>query len=351
MPVKKEDAHRALELLENYALNLTSPNDKQLKLAIEKLIHIFKSNLFQALLDIQEFYELILLDDTKDVQTKSLAVLKIAEKWMESPPIVTTATSKNDLLYSSTQRMDTNSPVSLIINDNAYDDHWSYETIILERPTSTTSLGFSIAGGSDNPIYGNNTSIFITKLTQNGIAELDGRMRINDILVKVNDINCDAADHSLVVQALKEAGTQVRLTVKRLDPPQSQIEDILLIKTQNGLGFSIAGGLFTEHVYNDHGIFITKIIKGGAADLNGRLAIGDRLLSVNDVALEYVTHEDAVGLVSSAVEQSNEVLLKIAKLNVQKLTNNKMSMSKSASFTSSQQSRQLSKNDILMIQK
>ncbi len=68
-------------------------------------------------------------------------------------------------------------------------------------------------------------------------------------------------------------------TLKRLDPPL--VEDILLEKTQNGLGFSISGGLFTEHIFNDNGIFITKIIKGGAADLDGRLNVGDRLLSVN----------------------------------------------------------------------
>jgi len=89
MPVKKDDAHRALEMLENYSASLNAPQDRQLRMAIEKLIHIFKSNLFKALLDIQEFYELILMDDSTDVNTKSLAVLKIAEKWSESPPLPT----------------------------------------------------------------------------------------------------------------------------------------------------------------------------------------------------------------------------------------------------------------------
>lgn len=44
------DAHRALELLEEYHAKLTSPQDKQLRTAIERVIHIFKSRLFQALL-------------------------------------------------------------------------------------------------------------------------------------------------------------------------------------------------------------------------------------------------------------------------------------------------------------
>lgn len=44
------EAHRALELLEEYHAKLTSPQDKQLRSAIERVIGIFKSRLFQALL-------------------------------------------------------------------------------------------------------------------------------------------------------------------------------------------------------------------------------------------------------------------------------------------------------------
>jgi len=41
-------------------------------------------------------------------------------------------------------------------------DVWEYEEIILERGSS--GLGFSIAGGVDNPHVGNDSSIYITKL-------------------------------------------------------------------------------------------------------------------------------------------------------------------------------------------
>ncbi|VEN45035.1 unnamed protein product, partial [Callosobruchus maculatus] len=43
------EAHRALELLEDYHSKLIRPQDKQLRLAIERVIRIFKSRLFQAL--------------------------------------------------------------------------------------------------------------------------------------------------------------------------------------------------------------------------------------------------------------------------------------------------------------
>lgn len=39
----------------------------------------------------------------------------------------------------------------------------------------------------------------------------------------------------------------------------------------SGLGFSIAGGTDNPHIPDDPGIFITKIIPGGAAAMDGRL--------------------------------------------------------------------------------
>ncbi len=88
----------------------------------------------------------------------------------------------------------------------------------------------------------------------------------------------------------------------------------MLEKSQNGLGFSISGGLFTEHIRNDHGIFVTKIIPGGSADVDGKLSVGDRLISVNDFSLEYVTHDDAVAAIASIVEQYNEIVLRVGKV-------------------------------------
>ena len=46
-----------------------------------------------------------------------------------------------------------------------------------------------------------------------------------------------------------------------------------------------------QHIPGDNGIFVTKIIAGGAAQIDGRLAVGDRLLAVNDHSLDDVTHE------------------------------------------------------------
>ncbi|KAG8511005.1 Disks large-1, partial [Galemys pyrenaicus] len=56
---------RALHLLEEYRSKLSQTEDRQLRSSIERVINIFQSNLFQALIDIQEFYEVTLLDNPR----------------------------------------------------------------------------------------------------------------------------------------------------------------------------------------------------------------------------------------------------------------------------------------------
>ena len=81
MPVCKAEAHRALELLEDYYSRLDDSEEKELKAAIERVIKIFKSRLFQALLDIQEFYELTLMDDGKSNAIKVDEAKEMASRW------------------------------------------------------------------------------------------------------------------------------------------------------------------------------------------------------------------------------------------------------------------------------
>jgi hypothetical protein len=53
---------------------------------------------------------------------------------------------------------------------------WRYEEIVLERGNS--GLGFSIAGGTDNPHVEGDNSIYITKVIPGGAASNDGRLQV-----------------------------------------------------------------------------------------------------------------------------------------------------------------------------
>lgn len=89
------------------------------------------------------------------------------------------------------------------------DDEWEYEEITLER--GGAGLGFSIAGGTDNPHIGDDTAIYITKLIPGGAASADGRLQVNDSILQVNDVAVVDVPHAVAVDALKKAGNTVKL--------------------------------------------------------------------------------------------------------------------------------------------
>ncbi|XP_076754758.1 MAGUK family member discs large 1 isoform X9 [Xylocopa sonorina] len=369
---KHAEAHRALELLEDYHAKLTRPQDKQLRLAIERVIRIFKSRLFQALLDIQEFYELTLLDESKSVQQKTAETIRIADKWEASDGPITPTFAQNDKTRYTSGGVDEQLPpppsppqlkeagqldgvprpnsVDRILHPDASqhiltshealnkshdswqghdgdqahtpllaadtrhvngDDDWEYEEIVLER--GGAGLGFSIAGGTDNPHFGNDTAIYITKLIPGGAASADGRLRVNDTILQVNDVSVVDVPHAAAVDALKRAGNTVKLYVRRRR--HTQLIEIELIKGNKGLGFSIAGGIGNQHIPGDNGIYVTKIMEGGAAQVDGRLVVGDKLVAVRnalqgDKNLENVTHEEAVATLKATQDR---VVLLVAK--------------------------------------
>ncbi|ODM96955.1 Disks large 1 tumor suppressor protein [Orchesella cincta] len=229
------------------------------------------------------------------------------------------------------------------------EEEWEYEEIVLERGGS--GLGFSIAGGTDNPHVDNDPAIYITKLIAGGAAANDGRLRIGDVIMRVNNITVVDVTHAAAVDALKRAGNTVKLVcvayhwklfrdkqyVKRKGHSRGpRVMEIELLKGGKGLGFSIAGGIGNQHIPGDNGIYVTKISEGGAAHADGRLAVGDKLVAVRNTPvsinnelqqllynklhhvmiltgeknLENVTHEEAVATLKSA---ENRVILLVSK--------------------------------------
>ncbi|TRY97970.1 hypothetical protein DNTS_000297, partial [Danionella cerebrum] len=93
-----------------------------------------------------------------------------------------------------------------------------------------SGLGFSIAGGVDNPHIPDDPGIFITKIIPGGAAAMDGRLGVNDCVLRVNDVDVSEVVHSKAVEALKEAGPVVRLLVRRRQAPPETILEVNLLK-------------------------------------------------------------------------------------------------------------------------
>ncbi|NWV90984.1 DLG2 protein, partial [Machaerirhynchus nigripectus] len=149
-----------------------------------------------------------------------------------------------------------------------------------------SGLGFSIAGGTDNPHIGDDPGIFITKIIPGGAAAEDGRLRsvawetpgyARQPFVRHNA--------TVVASALVYS---VYATLPLLFNVIYCIANVLFTISFLGLGFSIAGGVGNQHIPGDNSIYVTKIIDGGAAQKDGRLQVGDRLLMVSMTNLNHI---------------------------------------------------------------
>eukprot|EP00794_Sanderia_malayensis_P010738 gene10738-11887_t len=315
------DAERALKLLETYYSKLNTTQDAALRVALERAIKLFRSKLFYALIDIQEYYEEILTDVSQSPEHVAQQALMIAKKWerhsnagnderaspedaeepLPPPPADLKLESEE---VSGDANVQTN--VEVVEETETIEE----EQIVLRR--GGAGLGFSIAGGTDNPHIDDDPGIYITKIIPGGAAHQDGRLRIGDCILQVNSVETVGVEHIVAVDALKSAGEEVILTVRRQTIQQTTVQqiEITLHKGETGLGFTIAGGRDNQHIPDDNGIYVTRIINGGAAQQDGRLLVGDKILQVDLENLEDTTHEDAVKVLKST---SNTVKLLVSR--------------------------------------
>ncbi|XP_044285244.1 tyrosine-protein phosphatase non-receptor type 13 isoform X10 [Varanus komodoensis] len=86
------------------------------------------------------------------------------------------------------------------------------------------------------------------------------------------------------------------------------IFEVELVKNDNGLGISVTGGVNTNVRHG--GLYVKAIIPKGAAEADGRIQKGDRVLSVNGVTLEGATHKQAVEILRNTGQEVHLVLEK-----------------------------------------
>ncbi|XP_042584003.1 protein scribble homolog isoform X13 [Cyprinus carpio] len=214
------------------------------------------------------------------------------------------------------------------------------EELTLTILRQTGGLGISIAGGKGStPYKGDDEGIFISRVSEEGPAARAG-VKVGDKLLEVNGVDLHGAEHHTAVEALRNSGAAVVMTVLRermvepenaitttplrpeddyfprerrssglpflLDPASPAVSAgptlqlaTCLIRNDKGLGFSIAGGKgSTPYRVGDTGIFISRIAEGGAAHRDNILHVGDRVISINGVDMTEARHDQAVALLT-----------------------------------------------------
>uniref|UniRef100_A0A4X2M3V4 Tyrosine-protein phosphatase non-receptor type 13 n=1 Tax=Vombatus ursinus TaxID=29139 RepID=A0A4X2M3V4_VOMUR len=100
-------------------------------------------------------------------------------------------------------------------------------------------------------------------------------------------------DHQTRKEPSLNTSTKMNLKKNSSAPPKpGDIFEVELSKNDNSLGISVTGGVNTSVRHG--GIYVKAVIPKGAAESDGRIHKGDRVLSVNGVSLEGTTHKQAV---------------------------------------------------------
>ncbi|XP_055616752.1 protein lap4-like isoform X3 [Toxorhynchites rutilus septentrionalis] len=108
----------------------------------------------------------------------------------------------------------TPAPISLL-NGNEITHKVILHTTLI-RDQIGQGLGFSIAGGKGHaPFKDGSEGIYISKITENGVAHKDGKILVGDRVLAINGVDITNAHHDNAVQLLTDHQRFVRLVVQR----------------------------------------------------------------------------------------------------------------------------------------
>ncbi|XP_050059637.1 multiple PDZ domain protein-like isoform X3 [Aphis gossypii] len=192
----------------------------------------------------------------------------------------------------------------------------------IEINKDKVGLGLSIVGGSDTLL----DVVIIHEVYPDGAAAKDGRLRPGDQLVEVNGEDFRNITHIKALGVLRQTPAKVTMVVLRdescvpdengsISADTTNITDAfdveLTKKPSKGLGLSIVGRK------SGSGIFISDIVAGGAAGVDGRLMKGDQILAVNGQDVRNASQEEAAAVLKTA---TGRVTLKMGRLKARSST-------------------------------
>ncbi|KAJ7335260.1 hypothetical protein JRQ81_013201 [Phrynocephalus forsythii] len=210
--------------------------------------------------------------------------------------------------------------------------------VVVLNKEEGTGLGFSVAGGVDLE----QKSIIVHRVFSKGVASQEGIIHRGDLILSINGVSLAGSVHGDVLNALHQArlhryavvvikkerdgekkhspaseksafgkptlGTSTR--GRGADPGADLCDSIgvELLKTSAGLGFSLDGG--KASISGDRPLIIKRIFKGGAAEQDGRLEVGDKILAVGGKPLMGLMHYDAWNIIKSVPEGPVQLLVR-----------------------------------------
>ncbi|XP_030655120.1 disks large homolog 5 isoform X3 [Nomascus leucogenys] len=190
-------------------------------------------------------------------------------------------------------------------HDSAIDTdsmEWETEVVEFERETEDIdlkALGFDMAEGVNEPCFPGDCGIFVTKVDKGSIA--DGRLRVNDWLLRINDVDLINKDKKQAIKALLNGEGAINMVVRRRKSLGGKVVTPLHINLsgQKDSGISL-----------ENGVYAAAVLPGSPAAKEGSLAVGDRIVAINGIALDNKSLNECESLLRSCQDSLTLSLLK-----------------------------------------
>ncbi|XP_040014085.1 tyrosine-protein phosphatase non-receptor type 13 isoform X3 [Xiphias gladius] len=224
------------------------------------------------------------------------------------------------------------------------------ELFDVELSKKDSSLGISVTvlfgkGGVNTTVR--HGGIYVKAIIPKGAAELDGRIQKGDRVVAVNGKSLEGATHQQAVEALRDTGQTVHLSLEKGHPPadcvhapltpqctppcagsdrdqtknkeqphevkekpeysfvkQDNVFEVCLLKNTSGLGFSFSREEnLPDEPPGSSMVRVKKLFPGQPAAESGRINVGDVILRVNQTPLKGLSQHEVISALRGTGQQ------------------------------------------------
>ncbi|XP_075999678.1 disks large homolog 5-like isoform X2 [Genypterus blacodes] len=189
-------------------------------------------------------------------------------------------------------------------HDSAIDtDSMEWETEVVEfekhRDMDLKALGFDIAEGVNDPYLPGDCGVFVSKVDKGSVAE--GRLRVNDWLLKINDVDLTNKDRKQVIKAVLNGEGVINMVVRR----RKSLGGRVVSPIQLNLSGHKDSGIGLES-----GVFVATLTPGSPAGRDGALTVGDRLLAINGIGVDNKSLSECEALLRNCRDSLSISLMK-----------------------------------------
>uniref|UniRef100_A0A915I855 PDZ domain-containing protein n=1 Tax=Romanomermis culicivorax TaxID=13658 RepID=A0A915I855_ROMCU len=160
-------------------------------------------------------------------------------------------------------------------------NHKSVKSTDVYLSKESGSFGFTIRGGSYGPYSEKSRPLTVTHVRPGGPADREGKIRVGDRLIGIDGIDISTCTLNAALTLLRKCKERnVCLTLEY---------DVAILEINKATGLDFGLNLKFRHSTQGKIVVVDSVAEASLADRCGAIKIGDEIISVDQMTLEYST--------------------------------------------------------------